>query len=191
VSNANRFYTEAFNAPFGSLAKSVPLDQQFTRLEAAFKLVQEEFDALAGIGGITNLPGFPASFAGHGGKQLLVNAAESAIEFAPRGKLNYKSVSGTSYTLLKTDADAGTLIAFSNASAVTVTVPKNATQAIEVGSTLLVVQYGAGKVTLAPEDGTVTLRSAGNLLATRAQFAHVTLFKVATNEWLIGGDRGS
>lgn len=181
----NRFYNDSFNAPFGSQAKSVPLDAQFALLQAGFLLVQQELDRLAGIAGITSLPGFPASFAGHAGKQLVVNAAETAIEFVTRGFLNYKSVSGTSYTLLLTDP--GYLIAFSNAAAVTVTVPPAADVDIDVGAALILAQYGAGKVTVAPGSG-VTLRATGGLLSTRTQFSQITLIKLAADEWLLGGD---
>jgi hypothetical protein len=182
----NRFYTDGFNAPFGSLAKSLPLDVQFQALQAAFQLVQDELDAFAGIGGITSLPGFPASFVGHGGKQLVVNAAETAVAFVARGALNYKSVAGTSYTLLGTDP--GALIAFTAATAVTVTVPPDADVPIDVGAALVLAQYDAGRVTLAAGSG-VTLRAADGLVATRVQFSQITLIKVGTNEWLVGGDR--
>ena len=182
---SNRFYNDSFNAPFGSQAKSLPLDAQFGLIAEGMQLIQDELDRLAGINGVTSLAGFPASFVGHAGKQLLVNSAESAIEFKPRGFLYYKSVAGTSYTLLTTDP--GYLIAFSSASAVTVTVPPNASVAIDVGAALILAQYDAGQVTVAPGSG-VTLRAAGGLLKTRAQFSQVTLIKVATNEWLVGGD---
>jgi len=184
----NRFYTESFNAPFGSQAKSAPLDAQFALIQAGMLLVQQELDRLAGISGITSLQGFPASFAGASLRFLRVNLAESAIEFVSGGTINYKSVSGTSYTLLA--ADPGSLIAFSNAAAVTVTVPPNASIPFAVGTTLVLCQYAAGKVTVVPGAG-VTLRATGNLLATRAQFSQITLIKVDTNEWLLGGDLGA
>lgn len=181
----NRFYNDSFNAPFGSQAKSRPLDAQFALVQAGFALIQAELDRLAGINGITSLPGFPASFAGHAGKQLIVNAAESAIEFVTRGFLNYKSVAGTAYTLLATDP--GYVIAFSSATAVALTVPPAASVAIAQGAAIIFAQYGAGQVTLTPGAG-VTLRSAGSLLKTRAQFSQITLIKVGADEWLAGGD---
>lgn len=182
---SNRFYNDSFNAPFGSQAKSLPLDAQFGLIAAAMQLIQDELDRVAGINGVTSLPGFPASFAGHAGKQLVVNAAETAIEFVTRGFLNYKSVAGTSYTLLVTDP--GYVVAFSSATAVALTVPAAADVDIDVGAAIIVAQYGAGQVTLTPGSG-VTLRSAGALLKTRAQFSQITLIKVGADEWLVGGD---
>lgn len=183
----NRFYNESFSGALGGAVTSQGLNAQFELIQAACLLIQEELDSLQAIAGITSLSGFPSSFSGQAGKQLVVNAGETAVEFVARGFLNYKSVSGTTYTLLATDP--GYLIATSNGSAVTVTVPPNADASIAVGGALVLAQYGAGQVTVAPGSG-VTLRSAGSLLKTRAQFSQVTLIKVATNEWLVGGDLG-
>lgn len=94
--------------------------------------------------------------------------------------------SGTAYTL--DTGDEGKTIEFTNASAVTVTVPTNATAAFALGATVRIRQIGAGKVTLAPAGG-VTLRSAGGLLSTGAQYADIELTKRATNEWVVTGNR--
>jgi hypothetical protein len=181
----NRFYNESFSAPFGSQAKSLPLDAQFGLIAQGIQLIQEELDRLAGISGITSLQGFPASFSGQAGKVPVVNSAESGLEFRSSGALKFKSVAGTSYELL--DTDPGHLIAFSNDDAITVTVPPNASVPIDVGGAVILTQYAAGQITPVAGAG-VTLRAAGGLLKTRAQFSQITLIKVDTNEWLIGGD---
>ena len=181
----NRFYNETYTGAVGQAVSAKALETQFAGTEDGFDLVQAELDRVAAANAITALSGFPASFAGQAGNQLVVNAAETAIEFVTRGYLNYKPVSGTTYTLLLTDP--GWLIACTNAAAVAVTVPPNASVGIAIGGALVLVQYGAGKVTVAPGSG-VTLRSAGALLSTRAQFSQVTLIKLAANEWLVGGD---
>lgn len=181
----NRYYNETYTGSIGQSVSAKALDTQFAGIMLGFDLIQADQDRLAANNVITALSGFPASFAGHAGKQLVVNAAETAIEFVTRGYLNYGTVSGTTYTLVLTDP--GRLISFSNASAVTVTVPPNASVGIAIGGALVLAQYGAGKVTAAPGSG-VTLRSAGALLSTRAQFSQITLIKLAANEWLVGGD---
>jgi hypothetical protein len=93
--------------------------------------------------------------------------------------------SGTTYTLAL--VDAGTVIEFSNAGAVTLTVPANATIAFPVGSLVGLLQYGAGQITVAPAGG-VTLRAPGALLHTAAQYSAIWLRKRATDEWVLSGD---
>ena len=181
----NRYYNETYTGAIGQSVSPTALETQFAGITAGFALIQADQDRLAANNTITSLTGFPASFAGAALKYARVNAAETALEFVSGGYLNYKTESGTTYTLVL--ADPGYLITFSNAAAVTVTVPPNASVAIAVGGALVLAQYGAGKVTVAPGSG-VTLRSAGALLSTRAQFSQITLIKLATNEWLVGGD---
>jgi hypothetical protein len=93
-------------------------------------------------------------------------------------------VSGTTGTVAT--ADAGGVIECSNASAVTITVPTNASDAIPVDSVMYVHQYGAGQITISPAAG-VTLRYASSL-TTRAQYSTLMLRKRDTNEWVVNGD---
>ena len=93
---------------------------------------------------------------------------------------------GTTYTLVA--ADLGKLITCTNAGAITLTVPANATVAFPIGAEVRIMQGGAGAVTVAT-GGTPTLRSRGALLATNGQYAKVNLTKIATDEWLVDGDR--
>lgn len=165
----NRYYNSAFAPALGQLAQSAALKAQFDAITAALTQVQAEIDAMQGAGGITSLRGFPASFTGTGGKFARVNAAESALEFVGGGNLTIKTVGGTSYTLLATDA--GTLLVFTNASAVTVTVPPSV---LARGDVVCIRQSGAGQVTLVPGSG-VSLNSTDNLLATRAQHAQIAV----------------
>ena len=90
--------------------------------------------------------------------------------------------SGTTYTLAL--ADQGTVVEFTNAGAVALTVPINASVAFPVGTTIGILQYGAGQVTIG---GSATLRSA-NGLKTAAQYSAVWLRKRATDEWVVSGD---
>lgn len=165
----NRLYNESFTANLGQLAQGAAFEAQFSAIEAGFDAVQAELDALQGITGVTSLSGFPASFSGAAGKYAVVNAAESALEFIPGGRVGVKSVSGTSYTVLA--ADAGKVVHFTNASAVTVTVPKNT---LAQGDVVCFRQAGAGQVTLVGASG-VTLNSTDNLLATRKQHAQIAI----------------
>ena len=76
--------------------------------------------------------------------------------------------SGTTYTLVL--SDAGEVVECTSATAVTLTVPPNASVAFPTGTLVMVHQYGAGQVTLAPGAG-VTLRSPGAKLKTALQYS--------------------
>lgn len=92
---------------------------------------------------------------------------------------------GTTYSFAI--ADDGKLVTASNGSPQTYTVPTNATTAIPIGSRIDLIGLGTGVVTIAPEDGTVSVRSATTLVLD-GQYAIVTLEKIATNEWYVAGN---
>ena len=165
----NRFYENTFTASLGSLILSAAHDVQYDRIQYAFDQLMVEVDALQGLTGIVSLSGFPASFSGAAGKYLVVNAAESAVEFIPGGRVGVKSVAGTSYTVLA--SDAGKVVHFSSADPVTVTVPKNT---LTQGDVVCFRQSGAGQVTLVAASG-VTLNSTDSLLSTRKQHAQIAI----------------
>lgn len=92
---------------------------------------------------------------------------------------------GTTYTLVL--ADAGKMVSLSNASAITMTVPPNSSVAFPVNTRIDLVQYGAGQVTVAAGSG-VTIRSSGSKLKLSGQYSGATLWKKATDEWVLIGD---
>jgi hypothetical protein len=185
---SNPYYTVSFNAPIGSLAKSTSINAQFALIQTAFDLVSTQLVSQALLSNVTSLQGFPASFSGNALKILRVNAGETAVEFTSPGTLNYTTTSATTDTLALTHA--GGLRSYSSATAVAVTIPTNASVAFPIGAAIILTQYGAGKVTVAGASG-VTLRSADALYSTRVQFSEITLIKVASDEWLMGGDRAA
>lgn len=94
---------------------------------------------------------------------------------------------GTTYQLALTDSsNQCALVIFDSANPVTVTVPKHATTSFAVGTTINTQQVGAGQVTFAPEDGTVTLNPASTLKIS-AQWKEVTLVQTALNVWSLLG----
>jgi hypothetical protein len=181
----NRYYNESFTAAIGQLAQSAAIDAQFRAIQAAFDLIQESVDTIQGLTGITGLSGFPASFSGQAGKYAVVNTAESAIEFVSGGRLTIKTIGGTSYTLIATDA--GKLLVFTNASAITVTVPPDV---LAQGDVVCIRQGAAGQVTLAPGAG-VTFASSDNLLSTRTQSAQIALIADGSNAFGVIGERNA
>lgn len=110
--------------------------------------------------------------------------ATDAAQLGDLWALGSNAQSGAAYTLAL--ADAGLVVETTSASAVTITVPANATVAFPVGTVIEVLQYGAGQVTIAAASG-VTLRSASSL-TTRAQYSSVALRLRAANEWVVSGD---
>jgi hypothetical protein len=81
----------------------------------------------------------------------------------------------------------GSLIITTSASAVTFVVPANVSVSYPVGTTLAVLQSGAGTVTFSPAGG-VTVNSSGGLLAINGQHASASLLKTATDVWTLVGN---
>jgi hypothetical protein len=98
---------------------------------------------------------------------------------------SYNAQTGTSYTLVLTDASK--IVTMTNAAANTLTVPPNSSVAFDVGAQVTVVQTGAGTTTIAAGSG-VTINSAGSALGLRVQYSSCTLLKTATDTWLLIGD---
>jgi hypothetical protein len=106
-----------------------------------------------------------------------------ALGAAAATTLAIETITGTTYTLVL--GDAGKLKQTTNGSAVTVTVPPNASVAFPVGTQVHFEQNGAGALTLAPGSG-VTLEP--STLTARARYSALTATKTATNRWLVTGD---
>lgn len=140
-----------------------------------------------GLGSFQNLTDSPASYTGQAGQVVAVNAAEDGVEFVTPGSFNSINAQvGTTYTPVLADAK-NVLMTMDNASAITLTIPANASVAYPINSILTWVQLGAGTVTAAPDTG-VTLLSRGSLLDTAGQYAVVTAVKIAADTWLVTGD---
>ncbi len=92
-----------------------------------------------------------------------------------------------SYTLVL--GDANKTIEMNVASANTLTIPPNSSVAFPVSTVINVTQYGAGATTITAGAG-VTLRSEFGLIMA-GQYALATLYKRATNEWVVGGSLSS
>jgi len=90
---------------------------------------------------------------------------------------------GTTYSLVITDA--WKLVTLSNASAITLTIPANASVAFPVGTHIDLMQLGAGQVTV--QITSDTLRSTPTA-KTRTQYSMATLVKIASTTWALSGD---
>ena len=92
--------------------------------------------------------------------------------------------SGTTYTTVLTDRDS--LVECSNTSAITVTIPPNSSVAYPVGTSIDILQTGAGQITVAAGAGVTVNATPG--LKLRTQWSGATLFKRATDTWVLYGD---
>jgi hypothetical protein len=123
---------------------------------------------------------FANPFAGLGGGDLLStnNLSDVASPLTARANLGLKTVTsqtGTAY------------IQFSNASAISFTIPQNSSVAFPVGTVIEIEQAGAGALTVVQGTGT-TVNSRASDLTLAGQYAVAFLKKVATNTWTLNGD---
>lgn len=115
--------------------------------------------------------------------QTIAEGFDSAVAIP-----TYNNQTGTTYTFVLTDA--GKTVTSNNASAVTFTIPPQASVAWANNTTLTVRNLGAGVVTIAGGAGvTVT-----NTAQTVAQYGEVKLIRTASNAWTVvpasGGTSG-
>lgn len=101
------------------------------------------------------------------------------------GNQAIESAQTASYTLVL--ADAGKMVTMTNASANNLTVPPNSSVAFPVNSRIDLIQYGAGQTTVVAGAG-VTIYSAGAKLKLSGQYSGASLWKKATDTWVLVGD---
>lgn len=88
------------------------------------------------------------------------------------------------YTTVLSDRDK--LVEISSGSAVTLTIPTNASVAYPVGTSIDILQTNTGQVTIAGAGGVTVNATPG--LKLRTQWSSATLFKRATDTWVVFGD---
>jgi hypothetical protein len=118
-------------------------------------------------------------------KHVFVSEALNAFEAGLNETIPLNGQTGTTYTLAI--GDAGELVTLTNASAITLTVPTNATAPFAIGTQITIAQGGAGQVTIAGA-ATVTVNAADTATKLRTQWSAATLIKLATNSWILIGD---
>lgn len=110
-----------------------------------------------------------------------VNSTNEGVNDLAFGQFNAQT--GTTYTLVLTDV--AKVVSLTNAAAITLTVPTNASVAFPIGTQILLYQGGAGQVTIS---SSATIRSQGSKLKLIGQYAVGGLLKVATDEWVAFGN---
>jgi hypothetical protein len=120
------------------------------------------------------------------GSQMYVSntAAERLPVATSKAQINNQT--GTTYTLVLTDA--GYLVTLSNASAISVTIPTDASVAFPIGTQILLMQLLAGQVTVSAVTPGTTTVAGKNGLKTSGRYAVISLIKIAANSWIVAGD---
>jgi len=110
-----------------------------------------------------------------------------SFDYAVGNQAIENAQTGTTYTLVLTDA--GKMVTLTNASAITLTIPTNASVAFPVNTRIDLLQYGAGQVTVGGAG--VTINSSGAKLKLTGQYSGASLWKKATDTWVLIGDLSS
>jgi len=121
-------------------------------------------------------------------KHVFVSEALNAFEAGLNETIPLNSQTGTTYTLAA--GDAGELVTLANASAITLTVPTNASVPFAIGTQITITRAGSGALTVVGDTG-VTVNSADSFLKLRTQWSSGTLIKLNTNSWILIGDLSS
>jgi hypothetical protein len=93
-----------------------------------------------------------------------------------------------SYTLVLTDA--GKMVTMTVGSANNLTVPPNSSVAFPINTRIDLIQYGAGQTTIVAGAG-VTIFSSGSKLKLTGQYSGASLWKKASDTWVLVGDIAS
>ncbi len=183
---------KGFPYPLSSASNNVPADLQAIAdmLElwpGIPSLTQAQIDALAGGAKTPNLHVYNSTTGrlqrwNGSAWAALVEEGTAATGLVAAFEPNTRTAD---YTLALTDASK--TVEMNVAGANTLTIPPNASVAFPIGVSILVVQTGAGQTSIAPGAG-VTLRSKNSARKLDAQYVGASLYKRATNEWVLFGD---
>ena len=99
----------------------------------------------------------------------------------PAGVSQYKTITVTTYTL--SESDRSQILLFTNAAAITLTVPAGLSTLFDV----MLVQTGTGRITVTPAGG-VTVNAALSATKTAYRYAVATLLPIGTNTFILSGE---
>ena len=163
-----------------------------TKAEFNAAMSDADFATLAGTETLTNKTLTSPSMTSPTVSSGALTVSSSGITFADGTQTGEGVLSRTpiisksaSYTLSAL-SERDSLIEMNSGSAVTLTIPTNATLALPVGTSIDVLAVGAGAVTIAGAAGVTVNATPGLIL--RTQWSACTLFKRATDTWVVYGD---
>jgi hypothetical protein len=118
---------------------------------------------------------------------VTVPTPSNSTDAATKGYVDTTTTNTQSASYALVIADTGKTIEMNSGSANNLTVPPNSSVAFPVGTRIEIIQYGAGKTTIVAGAG-VTIRSRDNYLSIYKQYSGASLYKRATDEWVLVGD---
>lgn len=118
---------------------------------------------------------------------VIVPTPSNATHAATKAYVDSVSINTQTASYILVLSDVGKVIEMSSELENTITVPPFSDVAIPVGSSIDIIQYGAGQTTIVAGVG-VILNAAGSKLKTSSQFSAVSLYKRAVDEWMVVGD---
>ena len=119
-----------------------------------------------------------------------VDARVAVIEALPAGapiRRTINAQTGTTYAPVL--ADENRFVTLSNAAAITVTLPSNATQAFPIGTEIDFLWLGVGKPTFTNGSGATLNAAVGKAIS--ARYGKVSAKKIAINDWVLYGSTGT
>ena len=99
----------------------------------------------------------------------------------PAGVSQYKTITGTTYTLSETDRSQ--ILLFTNAAAITLTVPTGLSTLFDT----MLVQTGTGQITVTGAGG-VTINAALSATKTAYRYAVATLLPIGVDSFILSGE---
>lgn len=93
---------------------------------------------------------------------------------------------GASFTWTLLSSEQNAILLANSASGMSLVIPNNNTENIEIGSSIKVVRSGPGSVTFDTETG-VTLQKADDVYLT-SEWTTIDLIKIDTNQWVLDGE---
>ena len=156
-----------------------------------------EFSQFAGAGTITagtniSVAGSQVSVIDNPTFSGLVTAAASGVAFSD-GTQTKQGVASITPIIQKTDSytlssltERDSLIEVAKETGTTITIPLNSSVAYPVGTSIDIIQTSTGQVTIAGTAGVTVNGTPG--LKLRSQWSSCTLFKRATDTWIVMGD---
>jgi hypothetical protein len=169
----------ALNDPRIETWSTLPKSAYEVAVDEGFVGTEEEWlESLIGADGAAGAQG-PAGPQGPAG----ADGATGATGPAGPGDVSFQEYTDSAILAL---ADAHKMIQANKATAMNITVPPSGDVAFNIGTSIAIIQLGAGQVTIVAGSG-VTLRNASTL-KTRAQYSVLSLTKAATDTWYVAGD---
>ena len=116
--------------------------------------------------------------------RLFFNQLTESVNNGVVGNLPVQVETGTARTL--TASDQNSIISFTSASSITVTLPVSTSEELNNGFEVRLDRDGTGTLTVAPQSGAAVNSAAG--LTARVRYSSINIVKTATNVYKLTGD---